>query len=125
MDSSLLQIIKQAATEAVLAEKPCDFVMGKVVSIEPLKIQLSQKATLEEDFLVVPRSLTDYTVPLDIAGGFSSGAHSQYTGTGAHTHTVSGGTATVHNALQVGEHVLLLRQSGGQKYLILDKVVTG
>jgi hypothetical protein len=33
-------------------------------------------------------------------------------------------TRTVYNALKVGEEVVLLRQQGGQKYIVLDKVVT-
>lgn len=33
-------------------------------------------------------------------------------------------TRTVHNALNTGEEVVLLRQQGGQKYIVLDWVVT-
>ena len=31
---------------------------------------------------------------------------------------------TVHNVLEHGDEVVLLRQQGGQKYVVLDKVVT-
>lgn len=30
----------------------------------------------------------------------------------------------IHNALQTGEEVILLRQQGGQKYIIIDRVVS-
>lgn len=33
-------------------------------------------------------------------------------------------TVTVHNSLKVDEEVILLKQSGGQKYLVIDRVVT-
>lgn len=41
-----------------------------------------------------------------------------------HSHGYSGTKPfTVHNALLVGEEVVLLKQKGGQKYLVLDRVV--
>jgi hypothetical protein len=30
---------------------------------------------------------------------------------------------TIHNALKVGDEVILLKKKGGQKYLVLDRVV--
>ena len=30
----------------------------------------------------------------------------------------------IHNALVAGEEILLLRQQGGQKYIIIDRVVS-
>lgn len=41
-----------------------------------------------------------------------------------HSHSYSGTKLfTIHNALLVGEEVVLLKQKGGQKYLVLDRVV--
>lgn len=43
----------------------------------------------------------------------------------SHRHDISGKkTVTVHNSLKVDEEVILLKQSGGQKYLVIDRVVT-
>ena len=42
-----------------------------------------------------------------------------------HSHSISGrNTVTVHNALSSGESVLLIQQSGGQKFIVIDRVVT-
>ena len=41
-----------------------------------------------------------------------------------HSHKYSGRkTFVVHNGLRVGENVVLMKQKGGQKYLVLDRVV--
>ncbi len=42
----------------------------------------------------------------------------------SHSHGYTGRKAfTVHNGLKVGEEVVLMKQKGGQKYLVLDRVV--
>ncbi len=42
----------------------------------------------------------------------------------SHSHKYSGRkTFLVHNGLSVGENVVLIKQKGGQKYLVLDRVV--
>lgn len=43
---SLLEMIKQAAIDAVNAQSPCDYVYGKVASASPLEIQIDQKLML-------------------------------------------------------------------------------
>lgn len=41
----------------------------------------------------------------------------------SHTHNITGRKSIiVHNALQVGEEVILIRQAGGQEYIVLDRV---
>ncbi len=121
--TNMTQLIKQMAMEAVTAGKPCDIITGAVISAKPLKIRLAQKKILTEDFLILTRNVTDYETAVTITSGFSPGSHSQYTGSGEHSHTVTQGKAVIHNALKKGDQVVLLRQSGGQRYLVLDKVV--
>ena len=42
----------------------------------------------------------------------------------SHNHNYSGRkTFLVHNGLSIGENVVLFKQKGGQKYLVLDRVV--
>ena len=41
----------------------------------------------------------------------------------SHNHSIDGRKSiTIHNGLEVGDEVLLLRMQGGQKYIIIDKV---
>ena len=108
--------IKTAAMNAVEASKPCDFLFGKVTSVSPLKITIEQKLTLGSAQLVIPRSLTDYTVPVTVDWNTEQ--------SDSHKHQVSGQkTMTIHNELKNGDEVILLKQKGGQKYLVLDRVV--
>lgn len=39
--------------DAVTASKPCDVLIGKVKSVSPLTVAVSQKLILDEDFLTV------------------------------------------------------------------------
>jgi hypothetical protein len=59
---NLIQIIKQAAMEAVEHAKPSGIVFGTVNSINPLSVQLDQKITLSDDFLVSRSQLPTFTI---------------------------------------------------------------
>lgn len=41
----------------------------------------------------------------------------------SHSHTLSGKQRiTIHNGLVVGEHVILIRQQEGQKFIVMDRI---
>lgn len=82
----LLQVMKQSARETEKASCPVQICYGKVISLDPLKIQVDQKITLKKAQLVFTR--------------------------------------TAYNLLDIGVQYFLIRQQGGQKYIVLDKVVT-
>ena len=140
--NDLLNIIKRAALEAVNASQPSDFCFGKVTSIEPLKISVEQKMTLGAAQLVLTRNVSDYkvTVSMDWKTELAGGHNHSYSGTCSEGGSYSGTTSkkddhqhqivsdkkeelTIHNALQIGDEVILLKKKGGQKYLVLDRVV--
>lgn len=104
----LIRLIKQAALDAVNASKPSGVYFGKVISVSPLKIQIEQKLILGVAQLVLTRNVTDYTVETTTDGEQ------------LHSHRV-----TVHNALQVGEKVVLYRLQGGQKFIVADRIGKG
>lgn len=140
--NDLLNIIKRAALEAVNASQPADFCFGKVTSVEPLKISVEQKMTLGAAQLILTRNVTDYKVKVSMdwkTEGAGNHSHS-YSGNCSDGGSVSGTTSstekhvhqivsdkqkelTIHNALQIGDEVILLKKKGGQKYLVLDRVV--
>jgi len=125
--NDLLNIVKKAAVEAVEAGKPSDFCFGKVTSASPLKILVEQKMTLNKAQLVLTRNVTNFTISVNVEDWVSE---SKSGGSGdssfaSHTHAITGKKKlTIHNALAVGDEVILLKQKGGQKYLVLDRVVT-
>ena len=99
----LLNIVKKAAMEAFNASQPSDFVFGKVVCISPLKISVEQKLTLGVSQLVLTRNVTNFNINIGLESEEKE--------------------MTIQNALRVGDEVVLLKQKGGQKYLVLDRVV--
>lgn len=99
-NSNIVQLIKQIAVEAVEAAKPCDYRTGVVTHTNPLEIKISQTLTLDEDFLDLSRNVTNFETK------------------------INGQITTVENELKVGEKVLMIRKSGGQKYAVIDRVVS-
>ncbi|MEG1165939.1 MAG: DUF2577 domain-containing protein [Oscillospiraceae bacterium] len=90
----LVRIIKQAATDAVNAASPVAITYGKVVSVQPLEIKLDQKLTLSTAQLILCRNVTDFTL----------------------------GQTKYGFALKLGDEVVMARQQGGQKYLVIDRL---
>lgn len=123
--TDLLNAIKKAALDAVNASQPSDFYFGKVTSINPLKILVEQKMTLGSAQLVLTRNVTNFKIKVSVdwlsdtkSGGEGEGSFA------SHSHAILGTKEmTIHNALQVGDEVILMKQKGGQKYLVLDRVV--
>lgn len=102
MSTGLIKLIKQSAIEAVENGQPCDWRTGIVTSINPLKVQITPQFILPESVLVVPKHLTKEEITLTF---------------GNETKTI-----TIHKALAKNDKVALLRQKGGQSYLILDRI---
>lgn len=123
--NDLFEMIKKISTEAVDAKKPAGLLFGKVISDSPLKILVEQKMTLEKEQLVLCRNVTDFKVMMTVkhftenkGGGSGDSAYE------SHRHEYKGKKEfLVHNKLKTGEEVLLLRQQGGQKFIVVDRVV--
>ena len=92
--AEFVKIIKKAAVEAVEAEKPAGIYFGTVTSVNPLRIRVEQKMTLEKEQLVLTRNVTDYETE----------------------------DSSVQNALKQGEEVILFRMQGGQRYVVTDRI---
>ena len=101
--SQILNVMKQAGASATDAKNPVTVCFGRVTSISPLKIQIEQKITLGMAQLVLTRNVTDYDVNVLIDN--------------------ENKIMTIHNTLKNGDSVVLLRVQGGQKYVVMDRVV--
>lgn len=102
MSSGLIAIIKRAALDAIDNAQMCDLRYGTVVSINPLKVQITNLFTIPEGLLVIPEHLTDHKVEVIIDGDTQ--------------------TMTIKGLLKIGDKVALLRKQGGQSYFILDRI---
>jgi len=123
--NEFIQLIKKASVEAVKASKPTAVEYGKVTSTSPLKIQVDQKKTLTKAQLILTRNVTDYKVKMTVdhltenrSGGSGEAAYA------SHNHGYKGKKEfIVHNALELGEKVILIQVQGGQKYVVVDRVI--
>lgn len=119
-----VELIKQAAVEAVEATKPVQYLFGKVISVSPLKIQVSAKSIYTEKMLILTRNVTDFEVDMTVshitenrAGGSGDPAFA------SHNHEYKGKKKfKVHNALIVGDEVVLGRVQGGKRFVVLDRI---
>ncbi|MBN2883923.1 MAG: DUF2577 domain-containing protein, partial [Clostridia bacterium] len=92
-----------------------------------LKINVEQKMTLTSEQLVLTRNVTDYKVNMsvdhqteDTSGGSGDSSFA------SHHHAYKGKKEfTVHNSLVVGEEVIMIQMQGGQKFIVIDRVITG
>jgi hypothetical protein len=109
----LANVIKKAGFGAVQSGSPVEITYGVVSNTSPLEVTVDQRFSLDEDFLIVPESLTEYKIPVN------------------HTHDYSGGTTgpalteelVIRRGLEVNDIVILFRMQGGNQYLIFDRVV--
>ncbi len=125
MKPDLISIIKAAAQEAVEASKPVKVMFGEVKTVKPLMIMVDQKLPLTEEFLTLTEAVKDHEHEITVidwatenaSGGGGDAAFA------AHPHQIVGRKKIIiHNALQVGEKVLLLAMQGGQKFIVVDRV---
>ena len=123
----LVKLIKKAAVDAVNASRPANMVFGKVISDSPLKIKVDQKLILTSAQLVLSRSVTDHTIEMTVnhatenaSGGSGDSAFA------SHNHKYVGKKEfLIHGALKKDEEVILMQLSGGQKYIVIDRIGKG
>lgn len=95
-------MIKQAAKEAIEAGDPVAFKTGTVERASPLEIRIDQKTLLDKDFLMLTPEVREYETDMTVEG-----IRRRY---------------QIHNALKKGDRCLLLREQGGQNYLVLCRL---
>jgi hypothetical protein len=125
---NLADCIKSFALNAVDVSAPTDIFYGVVKSVSPLIITVDQRFDLEEEKLILSSLVQNINVEVNINFSTENDTHSHsysegQTGPNTHNHLISGlTTLTLNLGLKVNEKVILLRKSGGTKYLILDRL---
>ncbi|CUH95871.1 hypothetical protein P22_1957 [Propionispora sp. 2/2-37] len=124
MSAELLQVFQTLIGQTMQAGQLADYVLGVVESSSPLSIRIEQKETITEEFLILTDAVRDYDVDIEVshvtenrAGGSGDPAFA------SHNHDYTGRKKIrVYNGLHVGENVILLRQAGGQEFVVLSRV---
>lgn len=122
--AGLVEKIKRAAMDAQESTKPVNVCFGKVVSRDPLKINVEQKMLLGEKQLVLTRNVTDFYTWITVdwetelkGGGAGEASYEE------HRHRIFGKKKIlVHNGLDIGDEVILIRQQEGQKFIVIDRI---
>lgn len=100
-----------------------DIEIGEVVSENPLIIQTEDKIPISQDSIILTKNTCLHSIDMEVdhltenrAGG---GGYAEFA---SHNHGYFGRkTYLVHNELKIGDKVILLRESGGQRYIALDR----
>lgn len=119
-DSNLLQVIKRIVKETTDAQKPCDYLVGTVISETPLKIKVSNSITVDSDFLDLSRNVTDFETSISIYDEFDWTIENAGR---IHNITVAEKKVKVRNGLKAGEKVLMIQKAKGKRYAVIDRVV--
>ncbi|MEA4933389.1 MAG: DUF2577 domain-containing protein [Lawsonibacter sp.] len=109
----MLEQIKRISKQTGEAETPTRFLFGTVTKLSPLTVFVDSRFYLTGPGLVVLKELSGHhhTVPKQNTEE-----------TQLHSHMVPEQTTEDTGALAVGDKVVLLRNQGGQQYLILGRV---
>ncbi|KAB1436585.1 DUF2577 domain-containing protein [Candidatus Galacturonibacter soehngenii] len=119
--ANLNESIKKVALAAVNEGEPATFCFGTVTSASPLKIQVQddQKLLLTKEFLVLTKNVIDYDTEVQITWETEL-----ENGPDSHKHEIKGKKKVkILNALKQNDKVVMIKQQGGQKYLVIDKIM--
>lgn len=121
---ALLETMQRIAGRADEAARPSDYILGRVETESPLSIRVSQRDVITSDFLVLTDLVRDYDVDIEVnhvtenrAGGSGDPAFA------SHNHDYKGRKKIrVYNGLKAGEIVAMIRQRGGQQYMVVSRI---
>ena len=123
INDELPNVLKSLVAQTVRGLNPSDFVLGEVISEAPLVIRVGENE-LDEDFLILSDNVRDFEVDIEVnhitekrAGG---GGYAEYA---SHDHDYKGRKKIIiYNGLKIGEKVVMIQQSGGQLFLVANRV---
>lgn len=105
----MLGAVKLLAYDVLQQENLTDICYGTVTETEPLKIVLEQKLELTESFLVLSQNVIKHTINYSMRRKDSDENWVQY-------------EMIVEKQLKKGERVILIKMTGGQRYVVIDRV---
>ncbi len=110
----MLSVIKEAVKQTIEVEKLSDFTIGTVLSVNPIKIQITQKLILGKNQLVISEQFTDHFI-------YMTAVEDDFNNIKDESKYKIRKKYILYNGLNVGEKVILARKTGGQKYFVIDR----
>lgn len=116
--NDFVRAIKKASVDANEAGDPVNVMSGTVTSTRPITVKVEQRFEIGREQLIIPEYLTDHKIGVTLDG------ETEKAGTPEHRHKYGEKQImTAYNGLKIGDRVILIRQQGGQKFLIIDRAV--
>lgn len=109
----MLEELKKVVKQTEEANVPARFLFGEVKKLSPLTVLVDNRFYLSQPALVVLKEMYGHK---HIVPGHSTEVASN------HSHGVMQFDSNIAEALKVGDKVVLLRNYGGQEYLILGRL---
>lgn len=122
--NKILNLFKEIATNTIDSAVPVSILIGSVTQVNPLVISLGANLPIPEERIVLTKNTCEWTMEMSVdhitenrSGG---GGYAEFA---SHNHEYKGRKKyLVHNQLQVGDKVLLIQETGGQRYIALDRL---
>lgn len=112
---NLVELMQKISADTQRAGQPTDIVYGKVINVSPVSIMIDQKTILTSDFLILTKSVTKHQVDMN----FSCNTEDEE----GHSHKINfSSQVTINNQLKTNDKVIMIKQAGGQNYIVLDKI---
>lgn len=121
--SEIVQLVKKIAIDAISSNKPVEFTIGVVESVEPIKIRVNQFLVLENDALIIPHYMlpdNKYFFNVNeqkiILEDVETEEKKEY------KMTVENQELTLDFNINENDKILMLGLQGGQKFFLLCKI---
>ena len=98
-DMRLTDVIKRIAANVYESQKPAKLMFGKIVSIDPFRVDIAPKLSLNENAVIIPKHFKERKCT-------------------AHFNDETA-EITIPATYKENDTVILLRDSGGQRYCML------
>lgn len=105
----MLEAVKLLAYDVLQQENLADVCYGTVTAEKPLKIMLEQKLELTEPFLILSRNVVKHYETFQMRKKNTNETWTHY-------------EIIAERQLKIGERVILIKMTGGQRYVVLDRV---
>jgi len=116
MTERLIESIKKISSDVKASEEPMNIVYGSVIKEAPIEILTGQKMILDEKRIVLTDCVRKVEKTVEVMWNTENND--------SHSHGISGvKKMTEDNRLKIGDKVVMLKMQGGQKYIVLSKVV--
>lgn len=114
----MIDYIKHICFELINSLDFSDFVIGKVISTNPIQIKISDKVILNENQIILTRNVSDFVTE-------QTQNPENYTDVSNDNDYKKRIKVTTYNRLEAGEMVAIIKDHSGQRFLVIDRVSGG